>query len=261
MSSEQALAEKKNPTRQQVTLVEAKEAGAEIGVDWPSARFDVGDLRAGIMHELEHADVTGGDLGDTARIAYAHLKTCPDYYERLEAVEKGCELEVIGPAPEKINPVPSKKPLSAAQYARKMAKEGKFANMRPSAGPGSGQFYIEDDDFHLLSDGPFKTRDHAMSCISKAHDKAAKIRAENKNPSAVRPIGHQWLALKDVLALEPYAAAQGVSSVARSRKGFVRAYERAGGKILNMEEFWPNKREGFIKRHRAQVLNSGEQEW
>lgn len=48
----------------------------------------------GMRVELEHGphdkktDVTHGDLLTTAKIALAHLKEFPDYYERLERMEK-----------------------------------------------------------------------------------------------------------------------------------------------------------------------------
>lgn len=85
--------------------------------------------------------------------------------------------------------------------------------------------------------------------------------AEEGGTSGRRTMSYSWLPLEDVLALEPYAAAHGVSAVARGSKGFVRAYERAGGKIWNMEEFWPKKRENFIRRHKAQMLNAREPGW
>lgn len=72
---------------------------------------------------------------------------------------------------------------------------------------------------------------------------------------------YPWLSLNDVLALEPAAAARGVSVVARGPKGFLRAYEKARGKIAQMPDFWPAKRDGFIARHRSQALKNGEPPW
>lgn len=43
----------------------------------------------GLNVELEHRDVTGGDPILTAKIALAHLRERPDYYERLLVVERG----------------------------------------------------------------------------------------------------------------------------------------------------------------------------
>ena len=46
-------------------------------------------LLKGLTVELEHIDVTNGDLLLTAKIALAHLRELPDYYDRLEKMEKG----------------------------------------------------------------------------------------------------------------------------------------------------------------------------
>lgn len=42
--------------------------------------------------EMEHSNVTGGSLLTTGRIALAHLKEFPDYYDRLEKMEKEAKL-------------------------------------------------------------------------------------------------------------------------------------------------------------------------
>jgi hypothetical protein len=73
---------------------QAKSVGAQIGIDWENAPFDVEQFRAGMDVELEHGasdpatDVTGGDPVLTAKIALAHLNEFPDYYTRLEAMEE-----------------------------------------------------------------------------------------------------------------------------------------------------------------------------
>ena len=41
----------------------------------------------GMKVEMEHQDVTKGNLRTTAKIALAHLKEKPDYYTRLKKVE------------------------------------------------------------------------------------------------------------------------------------------------------------------------------
>jgi len=55
-------------------------------------------LLAGIKVELEHADVTHGDLLETAKIALAHFKENPgmrggygDYYHHLEKMEEDAD--------------------------------------------------------------------------------------------------------------------------------------------------------------------------
>lgn len=73
---------------------QAKSVGAQIGIDWEHAPFDVEQFRSGMDVELEHGsrdpetDVTGNDAIVTGRIALAHLNEFPDYYTRLEAMEK-----------------------------------------------------------------------------------------------------------------------------------------------------------------------------
>ena len=67
---------------------------AEIGLDISSERFGVEQVRKGMEVELEHGtrfpdlDVTGNDPVITAKIALAHLREFPDYYERLEVMER-----------------------------------------------------------------------------------------------------------------------------------------------------------------------------
>ncbi len=79
------------------TLEEAKRVGEEIGVDWD--RFDLEQFRAGMEVEYEHGshdpqtDVTGDDPVVTGKIALAHMKEFPDYYERLERMEQEAERE------------------------------------------------------------------------------------------------------------------------------------------------------------------------
>ena len=71
---------------------EAKRVGDAIGVDWEC--FDLEQFRAGMDVEFEHGDhdrqtdVTGNDPIMTGKIALAHMKEFPDYYERLEKMEE-----------------------------------------------------------------------------------------------------------------------------------------------------------------------------
>jgi hypothetical protein len=79
----------------QTTIEEARRVGDEIGVDW--SRFDLEQFRLGMDVELEHGshdpqtDVTGDDPILTGKIALAHMKEFPDYYERLERMEAEAE--------------------------------------------------------------------------------------------------------------------------------------------------------------------------
>ena len=77
---------------QRTTSDEARRVGDEIGVDW--SRFDLEQFRLGMDVEYEHGshdpqtDVTGDDPIVTGKIALAHMKEFPDYYERLERMEE-----------------------------------------------------------------------------------------------------------------------------------------------------------------------------
>ena len=74
------------------TLSEAKRVGEKLGCDWE--QWSVNDLKVGMDHELEHRDVTKGDPELTAKIAIAHLKEFPDYYDRLAEMEEAAEMEM-----------------------------------------------------------------------------------------------------------------------------------------------------------------------
>jgi hypothetical protein len=79
--------------RHNFTEDEARDAGSTIGIDWDSAPFDVDQFRRGMQVELEHGrrdpqtNVTDDDPRTTAKIALAHLKELPDYYDRLAVME------------------------------------------------------------------------------------------------------------------------------------------------------------------------------
>ena len=76
---------------------EAQRVGDQIGVNWD--RFELEQFRKGMDVEYEHGshdpqtDVTGDDPILTGKIALAHMKEFPDYYERLERMEKEAERE------------------------------------------------------------------------------------------------------------------------------------------------------------------------
>ena len=73
----------------------AKEVGGQLGLKWD--KFDVDQFRRGMDVELEHGlvdphtNVTNDDPLTTGKIALAHLNEFPDYYDRLEAMEKEAE--------------------------------------------------------------------------------------------------------------------------------------------------------------------------
>lgn len=74
------------------TLDEARMVGDRLGVDWKSVAVE--QFLMGMEVELEHGardpetNVTGDDVVLTGKIAWAHLKEFPDYYDRLERMEE-----------------------------------------------------------------------------------------------------------------------------------------------------------------------------
>lgn len=81
--------------QRRTTAEEAKRVGDAIGVDW--GRFDLEQFRTGMDVEFEHGahdpqtDVTSDDPIITGKIALAHMKEFPDYYERLAKMEAEAE--------------------------------------------------------------------------------------------------------------------------------------------------------------------------
>ncbi len=79
-------------SKKSFTAEEAKKVGEKLGIDW--SKFDVEQFRMGMDVELEHGlvdphtNVTNDDPLMTGKIALAHLNEFPDYYTRLEKMEK-----------------------------------------------------------------------------------------------------------------------------------------------------------------------------
>jgi len=79
------------------TIDEAVAALAAAGIDIANERFDLEQVRAGMDVEMEHGsrfpdlDVTFDDPVVTVKIALAHLREFPDYYERLAMMEREAE--------------------------------------------------------------------------------------------------------------------------------------------------------------------------
>jgi hypothetical protein len=82
-------------TRKHFSSEEAKRIGEALGIDW--SEFDVEQYRMGLDVELEHGlidphtNVTNDDPMMTGKIALAHLNEFPDYYTRLEKMEREAE--------------------------------------------------------------------------------------------------------------------------------------------------------------------------
>ncbi|MFC1870599.1 DUF5661 family protein [Chloroflexota bacterium] len=82
-------------SKEQFAAEEAKQIGEKLGIDW--SKFDVEQYRMGLDVELEHGkvdpdtNVTNDDPIMTGKIALAHLNEFPDYYTRLDKMEKEAE--------------------------------------------------------------------------------------------------------------------------------------------------------------------------
>jgi len=78
--------------RKKFTNEEAKEIGEQLGIKWN--KWNVDQFRRGMDVELEHGTVDSNtNISDdnpliTGKIALAHLNEIPDYYDRLEKMEK-----------------------------------------------------------------------------------------------------------------------------------------------------------------------------
>ena len=82
-------------SKKHFTAEEARRIGEALGIDW--SKFDVEQYRMGLDVELEHGlvdphiNVTNDDPMVTGKIALAHLNEFPDYYTRLEKMEREAE--------------------------------------------------------------------------------------------------------------------------------------------------------------------------
>ena len=71
---------------------EARSIGEQLDINWNKINFN--EFKMGLSVELEHGlhdvktNVTDNSLEITAKIALAHLNEYPDYYTRLEKLEK-----------------------------------------------------------------------------------------------------------------------------------------------------------------------------
>ena len=77
------------------TNEEARSIGERLGIKWD--KFDVDQFRRGMDVEVEHGlrdpstNVSNDVPLTTGKIALAHLNEFPDYYDRLEKMEKEAE--------------------------------------------------------------------------------------------------------------------------------------------------------------------------
>jgi hypothetical protein len=81
--------------RRAFSIEQAAAVAEELGVEFEETRFDVEQFRRGMEVELEHGrrdpvtDVTHDDPIITGKIALAHLREMPDYYDKLDVMEHG----------------------------------------------------------------------------------------------------------------------------------------------------------------------------
>ena len=79
-------------TQKHFTAEEARSIGEKLGIDWSC--FGIEQFRSGMDVETEHGardsatNVTNDDPLLIGKIALAHLNELPDYYTRLEKMEK-----------------------------------------------------------------------------------------------------------------------------------------------------------------------------
>jgi len=77
------------------SMEDARKAGDVIGIDW--GKYNLEQFMLGMNIELEHGtrdsetNVTDDDAVMTGKIAFAHLKELPDYYDRLKKMEEDIE--------------------------------------------------------------------------------------------------------------------------------------------------------------------------
>ena len=81
---------------------------------------------------------------------------------------------------------------------------------------------------------------------------------DQRGAAAMSP---RYLSLSTVLRFEPEARARGVSTVARSARGFLTQYKRAGGDPAKLTPYWRRRRDNFVARHVAQAKAHGEPWW
>ena len=89
------------PARKGFTTDQAAAVAAVLGLAFDEEVFDLEEFRRGLVVELEHGlrnpdlNVTDDDPILTGKIAWAHLRELPDYYTRLERMEREGEREPL----------------------------------------------------------------------------------------------------------------------------------------------------------------------
>lgn len=127
------------------TIEDAVDIGEEIGIDWDEVEFTKESFLKGLEVELEHGtkvseetNVTDDDPNMTGQIAWVHLIEDPDYYELLDAMEKGFDGkkteasthryayvldDIVEKHPDYISPEIEQMAMAFIQQAEKNAKQ------------------------------------------------------------------------------------------------------------------------------------------
>lgn len=87
-----------NNTQKSFSTEEAYAIASKLNIDFDKEKFNIEQFRMGLDVELEHGtknmetNVTNDDPIMTAKIALAHLREFPDYYNRLKKMEEEANL-------------------------------------------------------------------------------------------------------------------------------------------------------------------------
>lgn len=106
----------------------------------------------------------------------------------------------------------------------------------------------------LVKSPKFKLADGSVD-YKKINWFIGKLKREGEirnNPKRNNPKSYPAMSYAAAHKWEAQARKQGVSKVARSGRGFMRAYQRAGS-FAKLPESWKKKRNAFIARHMAQA--------
>jgi hypothetical protein len=113
--------------------------------------------------------------------------------------------------------------------------------------------------------GPFPTAEEAADAAFAEWLSPLEALAALKNP--MKPGWELWLTLDEIEPFVPLMEKQGVSKVARSKRGFLTAYRKAKGhrKRLGSDpkfgQNWAQRRNNFVARHMGQITKRGEDLW
>ena len=141
-------------------------------------------------------------------------------------------------------------PKTKAQKSLTRWTEGDWGSDR------KGDRYLPKKAREALTDAEYrrtsakKRRDTAKGKqFSKQPDKIARKTAKHRGRRAE---SYPWLSLAKIKKYEQLMRDRGVSKVARSPRGFLTAYKRAGSKV-RLDPEWRMKRDGFVARHWTQA--------